>query len=123
MSNRRNDDSSRNNGTSNTDDPPMSRKISIKLISFSRQISLFLCFRLYFWIVDNEYFDFCLFCGRIRMCVCVRCVGLFIICNKNNTEDDFREAFEKFGKIEEIYTIKDRNTGDNKGISMQSPSI
>lgn len=50
------------------------------------------------------------------MHMCVRCVGLFIICNKNNTEDDFREAFEKFGKIEEIYTIKDRNTGDNKGI-------
>lgn len=42
--------------------------------------------------------------------------GLFIICNKQNTEEDFREAFQKYGKIEEIYTIKDRNTGDNKGI-------
>lgn len=41
--------------------------------------------------------------------------GLFIICNKQNTEEDFREAFQKFGKIEEIYTIKDRNTGDSKG--------
>lgn len=42
-------------------------------------------------------------------------LGLFIICNKQNTEEDFREAFQKFGKIEEIYTIKDRNTGDSKG--------
>lgn len=45
--------------------------------------------------------------------VCIS--GLFIICNKQNTEEDFRDAFQKFGKIEEIYTIKDRNTGDNKG--------
>lgn len=43
------------------------------------------------------------------------CLGLFIICNKQNTEDDFRDTFQKFGKIEEIYTIKDRTTGDNKG--------
>lgn len=42
--------------------------------------------------------------------------GLFIICNKSNTEDDFRETFEKFGKIEEIYCVKDRSTGENKGI-------
>ncbi|XP_031632617.1 RNA-binding protein 45 isoform X2 [Contarinia nasturtii] len=66
MSNRRNEDNSRNNGIANSDDPPMSR--------------------------------------------------LFIICNKQNTEEDFREAFQKFGKIEEIYTIKDRSTGDNKGV-------
>lgn len=43
-------------------------------------------------------------------------IGLFIICNKSNTEDDFREPFEKFGKIEEIYCVKDRSTGDSKGI-------
>lgn len=43
-------------------------------------------------------------------------LGLFIICNKSNTEDDFREAFDKFGKIEEIYCVKDRNTGEHKGI-------
>lgn len=52
------------------------------------------------------------------MCLTFACVflGLFIICNKQNTEEDFREAFQKFGKIEEIYTIKDRNTGDSKGM-------
>lgn len=40
---------------------------------------------------------------------------LFIICNKANTEADFRDAFEKFGKIEEIWVVKDKLTGENKG--------
>lgn len=85
MSNRRNEDNSRNNGTANSDDPPMSRKKYL-LASCSYKVYL-----------------------RSTP------TGLFIICNKQNTEEDFREAFQKFGKIEEIYTIKDRNTGDNKG--------
>lgn len=40
---------------------------------------------------------------------------LFIISPKNLTEEDFRKAFEPFGKIEDIFIVKDRVTGDNKG--------
>lgn len=40
---------------------------------------------------------------------------LFIICNKSNTEDDFRDAFERFGDIEEIWVVRDKQTGENKG--------
>lgn len=40
---------------------------------------------------------------------------LFIICNKTNTEEDVRNAFEKFGLIEEIWVVKDKQSGENKG--------
>ncbi|KYM81348.1 PREDICTED: RNA-binding protein 45 [Atta cephalotes] len=42
---------------------------------------------------------------------------LFVICHKSLEEDDLRKAFEKFGKIEDIWVVKDRNTGDNKGVT------
>ncbi|XP_012280872.1 RNA-binding protein 45 [Orussus abietinus] len=42
---------------------------------------------------------------------------LFVICHKNLEEDDLRKAFEKFGKIEDIWVVKDRNTGENKGVT------
>ena len=34
---------------------------------------------------------------------------------KQLTEDDFREAFSKYGDIEEIWVVKDRQTGERKG--------
>lgn len=40
---------------------------------------------------------------------------IFIISSKNLEEDDFREAFSKFGNIEELWIVKDRNTGEKKG--------
>lgn len=40
---------------------------------------------------------------------------LFVICHKSLEEDDIRKAFEKFGKIEDIWVVKDRSTGENKG--------
>lgn len=40
---------------------------------------------------------------------------LFIVCNKSITEEEFRSAFEKYGTIEEIWVVRDRNTGDPKG--------
>lgn len=40
---------------------------------------------------------------------------LFIVCGKSVTEEDFREAFHKFGTIEEIWMVKDRTTGEPKG--------
>ena len=42
---------------------------------------------------------------------------LFVICHKSLEEDDLRKAFEKFGKIEDIWVVKDRITGENKGNS------
>ena len=42
---------------------------------------------------------------------------LFIVCGKNITEDEFREAFDPFGKIEEIWVLKDRTTQEPKGIT------
>lgn len=40
---------------------------------------------------------------------------LFIICSKQLNEDDFRKEFSKFGKIEELWVVKDRQTGERKG--------
>ncbi|XP_062543273.1 RNA-binding protein 45 [Armigeres subalbatus] len=42
---------------------------------------------------------------------------LFIICSKTVTEDILREHFEKFGEIEEIWIVKDRQSGDAKGVA------
>ena len=40
---------------------------------------------------------------------------LFVICHKSLEEEDLRKAFEKFGRIEDIWVVKDKNTGENKG--------
>lgn len=42
---------------------------------------------------------------------------LFIICNKSHTEEDFRDAFEQYGDIEDIWVVKDKHTQENKGIA------
>ncbi|KAJ8917529.1 hypothetical protein NQ315_005578 [Exocentrus adspersus] len=42
---------------------------------------------------------------------------LFIIGPKTLTEEDFRRTFQEFGHIEEIWVVKDRNTGENKGVT------
>lgn len=41
---------------------------------------------------------------------------LFIVCNRNITEDEFRKNFEKYGSIEEIWSVKDKSTGEPKGV-------
>lgn len=40
---------------------------------------------------------------------------LFVICNKSNTEEDIRAAFEQFGEIEEVWVVRNKQTGENKG--------
>lgn len=40
---------------------------------------------------------------------------LFIIGSKSLTEKDYWDAFKEFGDIEEVWVVKDRNSGDNKG--------
>uniref|UniRef100_A0AAG5DD72 RRM domain-containing protein n=1 Tax=Anopheles atroparvus TaxID=41427 RepID=A0AAG5DD72_ANOAO len=42
---------------------------------------------------------------------------LFIICSKSVTEENLREHFDKFGDIEEIWIVKDRSTGEGKGVA------
>jgi len=42
---------------------------------------------------------------------------LFIVCGKSITEDQFKESFEKYGEIEEIWVLKDRVTGEPKGVT------
>ncbi|CAL1528800.1 unnamed protein product [Lymnaea stagnalis] len=41
---------------------------------------------------------------------------LFILCQKGTTEQEFRDAFEKFGVIEDIWIIKDKRTNEDRGI-------
>lgn len=42
---------------------------------------------------------------------------LFILCGKEITEDDLREAFSKFGKIVHLKCVADRSTGGRKGVA------
>ena len=40
---------------------------------------------------------------------------IFILGGKGLTEDEFHTAFEKYGRIENIWITKDRKTGQDKG--------
>jgi len=42
---------------------------------------------------------------------------LFIVCGKSITEEDFREAFEPYGEIEEVWVLKDKVTNEPKGVT------
>ena len=42
---------------------------------------------------------------------------LFIVCGKQITEEQFREAFGVYGNIEEVWVLKDRVTGEPKGVT------
>ncbi|XP_048754378.1 RNA-binding protein 45-like isoform X2 [Ostrea edulis] len=41
---------------------------------------------------------------------------LFILCGKGITEESFKEAFEKYGTVEDIWIVKDRKTNEDKGV-------
>ncbi|KAL0280498.1 UNVERIFIED_CONTAM: hypothetical protein PYX00_001768 [Menopon gallinae] len=41
---------------------------------------------------------------------------LFIVCSKAVTENTLRDEFGKFGTIEELWFVKDRQTGERKGV-------
>ena len=45
---------------------------------------------------------------------------LFIVCNKSVTEDTLRNEFGKYGTIEELRCVKDRQTGEPKGNAFYS---
>ena len=40
---------------------------------------------------------------------------LFILAGKGMKEELFREKFEQFGKIEDLWIVKDKRTNDDKG--------
>jgi RNA recognition motif-containing protein len=42
---------------------------------------------------------------------------LFVLCSKQNTEEEFRESFSEYGTVEEVWIVKDRHTGENKGVA------
>lgn len=42
---------------------------------------------------------------------------LFIVCEKRYNEEDFREAFSKFGTIEDIRMPRDHRTGEMRGVA------
>ncbi len=42
---------------------------------------------------------------------------LFIVCGKQITEEQFRESFGAYGAIEEVWVLKDRVTGEPKGVT------
>lgn len=40
---------------------------------------------------------------------------LFVLHGKNATKEELQEAFEIFGKVENIWMVRDRETGEFKG--------
>ncbi|GAB6026672.1 hypothetical protein CHUAL_013185 [Chamberlinius hualienensis] len=42
---------------------------------------------------------------------------LFVVCDKTITEKEFREAFSKYGEIEDIWIVKNKHTGERKGVT------
>jgi len=40
---------------------------------------------------------------------------LFILCGRNVTEEELRDAFQTFGTIRELWIVKDKGSGDSKG--------
>ena len=40
---------------------------------------------------------------------------LFILGGKEAREEEFRDAFSKYGTVQDVWMVKDRKTGENKG--------
>lgn len=41
---------------------------------------------------------------------------LFIVCSKSHEEEDIREAFGRYGTLQDVWVVKDRDSKANKGI-------
>ena len=41
---------------------------------------------------------------------------LFILGGKEASEEEFRDAFSKYGTVQDVWIVKDRQNGENKGI-------
>ncbi|XP_033763032.1 RNA-binding protein 45-like isoform X2 [Pecten maximus] len=42
---------------------------------------------------------------------------LFVICGKGVKEETFKDAFEEYGTIEDIWVVKDKRTNEDKGVA------
>ena len=40
---------------------------------------------------------------------------LFILGGKEASEDEFRDAFSKYGTVSDVWIVKNRQNGENKG--------
>ena len=41
---------------------------------------------------------------------------LFILGGKEASEEEFRDAFSKYGTVQDVWIVKNRQNGENKGI-------
>ncbi|XP_021956223.1 RNA-binding protein 45 isoform X2 [Folsomia candida] len=42
---------------------------------------------------------------------------LFLLCGRNVTEEELRESFEQFGEIKELWIVKEKDSGQSRGIA------
>ena len=42
---------------------------------------------------------------------------VFIVCGKQHSSDDLRDAFKEYGTVVDIWVVKDKNTKENRGIA------
>lgn len=42
---------------------------------------------------------------------------VFVLGGKGSSEDDFKETFGKFGEVKDVWVVKDRKSGDEKGVT------
>ena len=47
---------------------------------------------------------------------------IFIVAGRGCSEDDVRESFDKYGTIKDIHIVKDRNSGEPKGVTQSKPT-
>ena len=48
---------------------------------------------------------------------------LFILCSRGTSEDDFREAFGKYGTVQDVWILKDKQRNEDKGVKFESLSL
>ena len=41
---------------------------------------------------------------------------VFVVCSRTHKEEDIRQAFQRYGNVEDVWMVKDRMTKENKGI-------
>lgn len=45
---------------------------------------------------------------------------LFVLHGRNTTKEELQEAFEKYGKVEDVWMVRDRESHDLKGTNVVS---
>jgi len=42
---------------------------------------------------------------------------VFVVCSKSHTSEDLKTAFEKFGTVEDVWVVRDKQTKENRGVA------